>query len=259
MKASMRTEFIDTLIIGGGQAGLAMSHMLGQRGCPNIVVERQRIAERWRTERWDGLRFQNPNWSIQLPNFPFPYVDPDAFATSDEIVRYLTAYARFVGASVRCGVNVQSLRRRDSSIGFVAETSEGRIEAANVVVASGPYQRPKIPPLLSNNATVFQVHASRYRRPEQLPPGAVLVIGSGASGVQSPKNSFVRVERFISRSGGTVECRAVIVAAILSGGYRPSDWTRHLWRSAGQTVHCHWSPVLMAVTPSTSDSWLRKA
>jgi putative flavoprotein involved in K+ transport len=94
------------------------------------------------------------------------------------------ASASFVGASVRCGVTVQSLRRRDFSIGFVAETSEGRIEAANVVVATGPYQRPIIPTLLSNNAAVFQVHASRYRRPEQLPPGAVLVIGSGASGVQ---------------------------------------------------------------------------
>jgi putative flavoprotein involved in K+ transport len=161
-----------------------MSHMLSQRGCPNIVVERHRIAERWRTERWDGLRFQFPNWSIQLPDFPFSYSDPNAFATSDEIVRYLTAYAKFIGASVCCGVNVQSLRRRDSSIGFVAETSEGRIEAANVVVASGPYQRPIIPTLLSNNAKVFQVHANHYRRPEQLPPGAVLVIGSGASGVQ---------------------------------------------------------------------------
>jgi len=180
----MRTEFIDTLIIGGGQAGLAMSHMLSQRGCPNIVVERHRIAERWRTERWEGLRFQFPNWSIQLPDFPFAHSDPNAFATSDEIVGYLTAYATFIGASVRCGVNVQSLRRRDSSIGFVAETSEGRIEAANVVVATGPYQRPKIPTLLSNNATVFQVHANHYRRPEQLPFGAVLVIGSGASGVQ---------------------------------------------------------------------------
>jgi len=180
----MRTEFIDTLIIGGGQAGLAMSHMLSQRGRPNIVVERHRIAERWRTERWDGLRFQFANWSIQLPDFPFPHADPNAFATSDEIVRYLTAYAKFVGASVRCGVTVQSLRRRDFSVGFVAETSEGRIEAANVVVATGPYQRPITPTLLSNNATVFQVHASRYRRPEQLPPGAVLVIGSGASGVQ---------------------------------------------------------------------------
>jgi putative flavoprotein involved in K+ transport len=184
MEASMRTEFIDTLIIGGGQAGLAMSHMLSQRGCPNIVVERHRIAERWRTERWDGLRFQFPNWSIQLPDFPFSHSDPNAFATSDEIVRYLAAYATFIGASVRCGVNVQLLRRRDSSVGFVAETSEGRIEAANVVVATGPYQRPIIPRLLSNNATVFQVHANRYRGPGQLPSGAVLVIGSGASGVQ---------------------------------------------------------------------------
>jgi putative flavoprotein involved in K+ transport len=180
----MRTEFVDTLIIGGGQAGLAMSHMLSQRGCENIVVERCRIAERWRTARWDGLRFQFPNWSIQLPDFPFSFAEPNAFATSDEIVRYLTAYAKFVGASVRCGVNVQSLRRGDSLNGFVAETSEGRIEAANVVVATGPYQRPIVPTLLSNNVTVFQVHANRYRRPEQLPSGAVLVIGSGASGVQ---------------------------------------------------------------------------
>src|SRR5262249_30640646 len=161
-----------------------MSHMLSQRGWPHIVGERHPIGERWRAGRWDGPRLQFPNWSIQLPDFPFPYADPDAFATSDEIVRYLTAYARFVGASVRCGVNVQSLRRRDSSIGFVAATSEGRIEATNVVVATGPYQRPIVPTLLSNNSTVFQVHANHYRRPGQLPSGAVLVIGSGASGVQ---------------------------------------------------------------------------
>jgi len=102
----MRTEFIDTLIIGGGQAGLAMSHMLSQRGCANVVLERHRIAERWRTERWDGLRFQFPNWSIHLPDFPFAHSDPDGFATSDEIVKYLTAYADFVAASVRCGVAV---------------------------------------------------------------------------------------------------------------------------------------------------------
>jgi putative flavoprotein involved in K+ transport len=180
----MRIEFIDTLIIGGGQAGLAMSHMLSQRGCPNIVVERRRIAERWRTERWDGLRFQFPNWSIHLPNFPFAHIDPDGFATSDEIVKYLTAYADFVAASVRCGVAVKALRRRDSSFGFVADTSDGLIEAANVVVATGPYQRPIIPTLLSHNDAIFQVHASRYRKPEQLPSGAVLVIGSGASGAQ---------------------------------------------------------------------------
>jgi len=172
------------LIIGGGQAGLAMSHMLSQRGCPNIVVERHRIAERWRTERWDGLRFQFPNWSIQLPDFPFPHTEPNAFATSAEIVRYLTAYANFVGASVRCGVAVNSLRRHDRAGRFVADTSNGLIEAPNVVVATGPYQRPIIPSLIPKKPEIFQMHASRYRRPEQLPPGAVLVIGSGASGTQ---------------------------------------------------------------------------
>jgi putative flavoprotein involved in K+ transport len=172
------------LIIGGGQAGLAMSHMLSQRGCPNIVVERHRIAERWRTERWDGLRFQFPNWSIQLPDFPFPHANPNAFATSAEIVSYLIAYANFARASVRCGVAVNSLRRHDRADRFAADTSNGLFEAANVVVATGPYQRPMVPSLLPKKAEIFQVHASHYRRPEQLPSGAVLVIGSGASGVQ---------------------------------------------------------------------------
>src|SRR5262245_59856669 len=104
------------------------------------------------------------------------------------------------------------------------------------------------------------MHANRYRGPGQLPSGAVLVIGSGASGVQIAEE-LLRAGRkvYLSLSGSRVECRAVIVAAILSGGYRPSDWTRHLWRNAGQTVHCHWSPVLMAATPSTSDSWPRRA
>jgi putative flavoprotein involved in K+ transport len=197
----MRTEFIDTLIIGGGQAGLAMSHMLSQRGCANVVLERHRIAERWRTERWDGLRFQFPNWSIHLPDFPFAHGDPDGFATSDEIVKYLTAYADFVAASVRCGVAVKALRRRDSSFGFVADTSDGLIEAANVVVATGPYQRPIIPTLLSHDDAIFQVHASRYRRPEKLPSGAVLVIGSGASGAQITEE-LILAERQVYLSVG---------------------------------------------------------
>jgi putative flavoprotein involved in K+ transport len=197
----MRTEFINTLIIGGGQAGLAMSHMLSQRGCANIVLERHRIAERWRTERWDGLRFQFPNWSVRLPDFPFPHSDPDGFATSDEIVKYLTAYADFVGASVRCGVAVRALRRRESSFGFVADTSDGLIEAANVVVATGPYQRPIIPTLLSHDPAIFQVHASRYHNPEQLPRGTVLVIGSGASGAQITEE-LIRAGRQVYLSVG---------------------------------------------------------
>jgi putative flavoprotein involved in K+ transport len=180
----MPAEQIQTLIIGGGQAGLVMSHSLKQRGLKHLVLERQRIAERWRSERWDGLRFQFPNWSVRLPDFPFPQTDPDGFATSREIVDFITAYAAFIAAPVRCAVNVTALRSRDGARGFVAETSGGSIEADNVVVATGPYQRPLTPDLLSDDAGIFQLHASRYQNPGQLPPGAVLVVGSGASGAQ---------------------------------------------------------------------------
>jgi putative flavoprotein involved in K+ transport len=128
------------------------------------------------------LRFQFPNWSVRLPDFPFPHTDPDGFAASSDILAYVNAYAAFVAPPIRCGVAVTALRQNDS--GFVAETSAGPIEAANVVVATGPYQRPMLPAALSDGIGVFQVHASRYANPDQLPPGAVLVVGSGASGAQ---------------------------------------------------------------------------
>lgn len=177
-------EQVQTLIIGGGQAGLTMSHRLKARGLPHLVLERHRIAERWRSERWDGLRFQFPNWSVKLPDFPFPHTDPDGFATAGEIVDYLKAYADFVVPPLRCGVAVTALRRRDRASGFVAETTSGPIEADHVIVATGPYQRPIVPDLLRDEPGLFQVHASRYTNPVQLAPGAVLVAGSGASGAQ---------------------------------------------------------------------------
>jgi putative flavoprotein involved in K+ transport len=180
----MPVEHVQTLIIGGGQAGLVMSHRLKQRGLAHLVLERHRIAERWRSERWDGLKFQFPNWSVSLPEFSFPHTDPDGFAATGEIVQFIEAYAAFVAPPIRCGVAVTRLRRRDGAPGFVAETSEGVIEADNVVVATGPYQRAVMPDLLRDDARVFQVHASRYTNPDQLPAGAVLVVGSGASGAQ---------------------------------------------------------------------------
>jgi putative flavoprotein involved in K+ transport len=161
-----------------------MSHRLKQRKQAHLVIERQRIAERWRSERWHGLRFQFPNWSVRLPEFPFPHEDPDGYATPGDIVDYLTAYAAFVAPPIRCGVTVTALRRRDGPSGFAAETSGGAIEADNVVVATGPYQRPVVPALLRDGIGVFQLHASRYKIPHELPPGAVLVVGSGASGAQ---------------------------------------------------------------------------
>ncbi len=179
----MPVEQVETLIIGGGQAGLVMSHRLKQRGLSHLVLERLRVAERWRSERWDGLKFLFPNWSVRLPDFPFPHTDPDAFATTAEIVKFIDAYAALVAPPIRCGVEVTRLRRRDDAQGFIAETADGTITANNVVVATGPYQRALIPDLLRDHP-VFQVHASGYRNPEQLPPGAVLVAGAGASGAQ---------------------------------------------------------------------------
>ena len=179
----MPVERIETLVIGGGQAGLTMSHRLKQRGLPHLVLERHRIAERWRSERWDGLKFQFPNWSVRLPDFAFPHRDPDAFTSTAEIIDFIEAYAALVAPPIRCGIEVTRLRRGDGASGFVAETSDGPIVADNVVVATGPYQRPLIPEVLRDE-DVFQVHASRYRNPQQLPPGAVLVIGAGASGAQ---------------------------------------------------------------------------
>jgi putative flavoprotein involved in K+ transport len=177
----MPIERIDTLVIGGGQAGLVMSYRLKQRGIAHLVLERARIGERWRSERWDGLKFQFPNWSVRLPDFAFPHSEPDAFATSGDIVKFIEAFAEFVAPPIRCGVEVTRLKRGEA--GFIAETADGIIEARNVVVATGPYQQPLMPDLLHDHP-VFQVHAGSYRNPGQLPPGAVLVVGAGASGAQ---------------------------------------------------------------------------
>ena len=177
----MPDEKIETLVIGGGQAGLVMSHRLKQRGLSHLVLERRRIAERWRSERWDGLKFQFPNWSVRLPDFPFPHSDPDGFANTGDIVKFIDDYAAFVAPPIRCGVAVTRLSQRGA--GFIAETTDGTIAADNVVVATGPYQRNLVPDLLGDHP-VFQVHAADYKNPGQLPPGAVLVAGAGASGAQ---------------------------------------------------------------------------
>jgi putative flavoprotein involved in K+ transport len=197
----MLAEHVETLVVGAGQAGLTMSDMLSRRASPHLVLERGRIAERWRSERWDGLRFQFPNWSVRLPDCPFPHLDPDGFATSGEIVDYLDAYAMQIKVPIRCGVVVTALRPNESSKGYLAETSAGSIRATNVVIATGPYQRPVLPDLPFADCALFQVHASAYKEPDQLPPGAVLIVGSGASGAQIAEE-LVRAGRQVYLSVG---------------------------------------------------------
>jgi putative flavoprotein involved in K+ transport len=175
----------DTIVIGGGPAGLAMSTVLQRCGHEHIVLERRRVGERWRTERWDSLRFQFPNWSIQLPGYSYPGDDPDGFAHYREIVRVVEHYAASSRAPVREHTEVVGVAEDADGKGFVVSLVDGSIQARRVVLATGPFQRPFIPPMAHDvSPSVLQTDPTGYRNPQELPDGAVLVVGSGASGCQ---------------------------------------------------------------------------
>ncbi|MCT4371264.1 NAD(P)-binding domain-containing protein [Yangia mangrovi] len=179
----MSVEKTEALVIGAGQAGLAASEHLGRSGIQHIVLERKRIAERWRSERWDSLVANGPAWHDRFPGMEFPG-DPDAFVPKEKVADYFEAYAKLIGAPVRCGVSVTRVTRLEGRPGFRVETSEGIIEAGYVISATGAFQHPAIPPLVPQSAGIAQLHSSAYRNPGQMPEGAVLVVGAGSSGVQ---------------------------------------------------------------------------
>lgn len=180
----MSKQQVEVLVVGAGQAGVAISEHLSELGVPHLVLERDRIAERWRTGRWDSLVANGPAWHDRFPGLEFLDRDPDSFATKDEVADYFVAYAEKIAAPIRCGVEVTSVRRHAGRPGFHMETSEGTIDARFVVAATGPFQRPVLPPIVPADAPVAQLHSAAYRNPEQLPAGAVLVVGAGSSGVQ---------------------------------------------------------------------------
>ena len=175
----MRTT---TVVIGGGQAGLALSRELTAAGHRHVVLERGRIGERWRSERWDSLALLTPNWLNVLPGATAPE-DPDGFMTGTDFVTELERYARSFGAPVQTGTAVLHVRR--CGAGFEVETDRGLLLADNVVVATGYCDRPLIPAVAdSAPAGLLQLHASAYRAPGELPPGGVVVAGAGPSGQQ---------------------------------------------------------------------------
>lgn len=177
-------ESTEVVVVGAGQAGVAMSEHLTQAGVTHVVLERDRIAERWRTGRWDSLVANGPAWHDRFPGQEIPGVHPDGFASKDDMAEYFTAYSEHFDAPIRTGVDVRSVSRVESGPGFHVTTSHGELRARFVVAATGPFQTPVIPPLVSRDLIGHQIHSSAYRRPSQLPEGGVLVVGAGSSGVQ---------------------------------------------------------------------------
>ena len=177
-------EAVDTVIIGAGQAGVAMSEHLTTLQVPHLVLERYRIAERWRTARWDSLVANGPAWHDRFPNMEFEDAGPDDFPTKEQVADYFVNYAARFDAPIRTGVEVTKVTRKTGQPGFTIETSEGTIDANRVVAATGPFQRPSIPAIAPQHSQLTQIHSSEYRNPDQLPEGGVLVVGAGSSGVQ---------------------------------------------------------------------------
>lgn len=180
----MTIELTDTLVVGAGQAGIALSEHLGNAGVPHIILEKNRVAEAWRTERWDALVANGPAWHDRFPNLLFKGDDPDAFVSKDRVADYLIEYAEMVNAPIREGVEVLKAERLPGKGGFRVETSAGAFEAKRIVAATGAFQHPVFPPIVPKTAGVEQLHSLYYKNPDQLAEGAVMIVGAGSSGAQ---------------------------------------------------------------------------
>jgi len=173
------------IVVGGGQAGLSVSYYLKQKGIAHVVLEKSRVAEAWRSERWDSFCLVTPNWQCRLPGFAYSGSDPDGFMLKDEVVRYIEAFAEHFDPPVRQGVEVYAVRKNPLLGCFEVATSEGEYAADSVVIATGCFHKPRIPAFAKSIPEhIEQLHSSQYRKPDALPPGAIVVAGSGQSGCQ---------------------------------------------------------------------------
>ena len=174
---------VDTLVVGAGQAGLAVSRCLAEQGADHVVVERGRIAERWRTARWGSLRLITPNWMSRMPGWSYPGTDPDGYMAAPELVSHLEDYAGSFAAPVHENTTVERVEAVGGGLRVV--TDHRTWLASNVIVATGTENQPYVPPFASAiDPGIHQLTAGRYRGPDQVPGGGVLVVGASASGVQ---------------------------------------------------------------------------
>lgn len=183
----------DILIVGAGQGGLSVSWHLTQAGLAHRILDRGGIGHAWQAHRWDSFCLVTPNWSINLPGRPYTGDDPDGFMPRDAFVAYLRGWAEGFGAPVEAGVEVRRVQRKAD--GFRLETDRGPRGARTVVVATATYQRPRTPAVAAQLPSgIAQMHAETYRNPDQAPPGAVMVVGSGQTGCQITED-FLRAGR----------------------------------------------------------------
>lgn len=200
-----KPEHFSVIVVGGGQAGLSMSYLLKQRGVSHVVLEGKRVASAWRDERWDTFCLVTPNWQCRLPGHPYAGDDPYGFMGKDEIVRYVESYAERYQLPVREGVWVKSVKAAPSRGGFELESSAGKLTAERVVIATGGYHRPRVPAFAAA-LPLEQLHSSQYRSPAALPPGEVLVVGTGQSGAQIAEDLHLSGRRVHLCVGNAPRC-----------------------------------------------------
>ncbi len=176
----MRTT---TVVIGAGQAGLAMSRCLADRSIDHVVLERGEVANSWRHERWDSLRLLTPNWQSRLPGYVYTGNDPDGFRTMPETIEFIERYAQAIAAPVRSHTAVTSVQRIDD--GYLIVTDQGSWRARAVVLATGACNVPTVPAVAAGvPSSIATLSPIQYRNPDQVAPGGVLVVGASASGLQ---------------------------------------------------------------------------
>jgi putative flavoprotein involved in K+ transport len=196
----------EVVIVGGGQAGLSMSYHLQRSGIEHVVFERERALHVWQTRRWDNFCLVTPNWQCQLPGHAYSGPDPHGFMVKAEIVEYLEGFRRRVNAPLREGVAVTRVCPRPQG-GFDVRTSDGDCSAAQVVVASGGYHLPIVPPMAQRLPPhVLQLHSEAYRSAGALPAGAVLVVGSGQSGAQIAEDLHLAGRKVVLAVGHAPRC-----------------------------------------------------
>lgn len=186
-------EKYPTIVIGSGQAGLATSYHLTQRRQEHIVLEQASQAGNvWRNDRWDSFVLNTPNWLFRLPGAEYTGDDPDGFMPRQEIVKTFEQYTERYHLPVQYGVRVCSVESSVDGAGYRVKTEGDTLEARNVVIATGLFQRPKIPAFSQDLAMhILQLHSGQYRNPDSLPAGAVLVVGSGQSGCQIAEELYM--------------------------------------------------------------------